>query len=241
MTSPEQDPAAGAVTARLAHASTQYESMPDHVATRLDRVLDELPDLAAPEVPAAATPRAPWWRRRWGLSAATGAGVAIVFAGALVLTLPSDDAEMPTTADSNSSVQEEAAEPEMSGQSAPGDKSETDDDTFTGTDTTYLVTYSGHDYSADGLGYALTATAGAMQNIDTELEPLLSDPDKLATCLDGVRDRFGGTVTAVDFGTFEGDPTVVVVVHSDDGGAIVAQRPSCGDVGYDAYHAEPLG
>lgn len=242
MTSPDQHPAAGSVSARLAQASTEYEQLPDHVAARLDRVLDELPDLTAPEVPVAVPPRQPWWRRGWRLSAVTGAGVAAVFAVAVFLTLPSSDREAPTTADAQSEVQEEAGEPEMSGQSAPGDKNQTNDDTFTETEATYPVTYSGHDYSADGLGFALSADSGAIQGIDTRLEPLLSDPDKLANCLNGVRERFGGEVTAVDFGTFEGDPAVVIVVQSSDGdGTIVAQRPGCAETGYDAYHAQSFG
>ncbi|HIW63532.1 MAG TPA: hypothetical protein H9881_13820 [Candidatus Stackebrandtia excrementipullorum] len=228
------------VSARLTQASSQYATLPVDVATRLDRVLDELPDLEPPPTPAPIPSRQPWWRRGWILAAAT-TGVAAVFAGVVFFAMSPTMLDAPTTADAGASDGDQ-------GQSEFGsteDKMETEDldgNDFGTNDASYRVTYSGHDYVADGLDYALAADAGTVTNLHPALVPMASDPAKLDVCVAGAAGRVGGTVTSVDFGTFEGDPTVVVVVVDEDGnGTIVAQRPACADVGYDAYHAAPYG
>ena len=235
MTPPNGSPVSGdhsAVSAKLADASARYEALPDDVAMRLDRVLDGLPPLEPPASPVPVPVPVPWWRRGWVLAGATS-GVAVVFVGTLFFAMsspPSDSTIAEAPADHQE--QENSAD---DGEDDGGTRDGTDDGIGTN-EVKYIVTYSGHDYGADGLAYALSATPGTVESISPVLGPIASDPVKLDTCATGAQKQFGGTVTAIDFGTFDGAPAVIVVVESGDGhGTIVAQRPACADVGYDAY------
>lgn len=237
---PSEDPT---VSARLAEASAQYEALPASVATRLDRALDDLPPLEAPHTPAPVPGRRPWWRRGWVLAGATS-GVAAVFAGVLFFAMSPTMVEAPTNAGADVQQQdqeERAASEEDEKVPAPGGVDDSEG-TFGTDEAGYQVTYSGHDYTADDLTHVLSAEVGAVEEIDPVLGPIASDPGKLDNCATAAGARFGGTVTAVDFGTFDGAPAVIVVVSEGDGeGTIVAQRPACADVGYDAYHAVGYG
>ncbi|GAA4912699.1 hypothetical protein LX16_2351 [Stackebrandtia albiflava] len=223
---------------RLAAASADYEALPTAVADRLDRVLAELPPLEAPQTdrPAPARPR-PWWRRRLALASAAGTGTAVIVAALFLATQPlqtggAEDAAEPALEREESA----ASEPEAG---AP----EGGEDTPLGTqgEPGYVVTYSGHDYApGQDMEFALAATGDvSVKGLDPGLQVIAADPDALTGCVSAVERYFGGTAVAVDFGTFEDSPAVVVVVSSvTGGGTIAAQGPGCADGTLDLYHSQ---
>jgi hypothetical protein len=56
----------------------------------------------------------------------------------------------------------------------------------------------------------------------------LTDPDALRGCLDTVLTSHPGTVTALDYAMYQGQPALVILVRQVSGSVVVAVGPDCG-------------
>ncbi|MGH8876964.1 MAG: hypothetical protein ACRD0P_06450 [Stackebrandtia sp.] len=229
---PAPDGAEAAVTAGLRAVSGTYPPLPAAVAQRLDRTLAELPELDAPGTPAADEPPAkqPWWRRRYAMASGLLAVVAVVGGGVLFAAQPWQTS--PDNAAGNAESEKEAPE-ELKGQrdnsekedSAPGAEGEGEGEES----SAYTVGYSGHDYGPTDLGEARNRTAtGNKSSLPPELDELSTDTAARDDCLSGLIEKYGGSVTTVDFGLYEGDPAMVAVLEAEpSGGTVAAVGPEC--------------
>ena len=223
------------VRAQLAQASDGYEPLPSAVADRLDRALDDLPDLNAPDTtPAHAPPaKAPWWRRRFAMGAAAAI---LVFAGAGIaaqqLFVPQQNQS--DTAESDS--QEPLGSQNDTKKQDPGINEAPESDAQSA-----ATTFSGRDYSDGELGEAAAVHDADEKSLDSSLDDLLQDASQRQSCRGAGAGDVGGKVSAVDFGSFKNEPAMIVVVSADgDAVAAVAVGASCGDAGTDVLKSERL-
>ena len=202
-----------AVTRALRGLSEHYPTVPDTVTDRLDRALAELPDLSPPPVAAPEpAPRPPWWRRHVLALSSAVAAIALFAVGVNMLNAPG------------------GSDPLTATDGAEEDFAESSED-----ESGYTVTHSGRDYGVDGLDEVTTRQDSGLTTQDDErAAPLSTDPEQLDSCVGMIEDTYDGAVSTVDFGFYNGEPAMVVVLDAADGTVYaIAVGVDCGVTGTD--------
>ena len=236
-----------AVSGILRAASHDYGDLPESVADRLDRVLDQLP--AADTLHGSSTPAEPTWterlragRIRYALLGGIAALLIVIGGVATAVQYVSDrpgDAADTAQEDGDRGPDGAAApEPgdgdsqEFSGvqpEEAPTGAEEPDDAQESSSVETFAT---GRDY---GLQDDLLAELRNLGNESTyvgppaELQDLFDGGSAWQDCQDALAERYSGLLVAVDFARFEAEPAVVALLTSDAGDFAVAVTAACGD------------
>jgi hypothetical protein len=238
----EAPDADAAVIAGLRALSGSYPDLPSSVADRLDRTLAELPELTAADTtpPAKPASRVPWWRRRFALATAmTAAVVALAGLGLLTAFPPWADSNAPSSGQAGDTAESGShTEDQLKSLPSPDDDSGSDQAGIEGErEPGYPVTFSGRDYTARTLAEAADpSTADAKSSLDTSLNPLLNDTVQRDGCVATILAAYTGTVSAIDFGSFDGAPAMLAVIDDADGGNVVVAVGA----GCDAQHMNEL-
>ncbi|GAB3995194.1 hypothetical protein GCM10029992_11810 [Glycomyces albus] len=248
-----------AVSGALRAASEHYGDLPDPVADRLDRVLDQLP--AADTLHGtAADPRPTWTERlrparvRYALLSGVAALLLVIGGVAVAVQYVSD-----RPGDTAASTQDDAAggqsddggrgEDEAAASESDGAEAETGQDQElsgeqneeapdqaeepSGTEESSSVeTFAtGRDYT--GRDDLLTALRD-LGNESTYAGPppeleTLAEGAAWQTCQNALAERYSSLLVAVDFARYETEPAVVALLTSDSGDIAVAVTAACGD------------
>lgn len=219
------------VRSGLLALSDSYPALPVAVAERLDRVLEELPELTAPDtdIPMPASPRIPWWRRRFALAGVMSVVVVIAGIGVLVIQPWAPGIQPSPTGDSIAANGREATSESNEPKSQPSQEpAETED--VAPESTEYTITYSGHDYQSGELTDAMGPNeTGSKADVDSSLDDLRDDSQRREDCVDNMLGHFNGEVLTIDFGSFEDSPAMVTVIDRvDNTTTVVAVGGQCG-------------
>jgi hypothetical protein len=248
---------AEAETARLLRqASDGYGDLPDHVAHRLDRVLETLPAADTLRSAAQAAPDREGFfaslaerlrPKRVRYAIASGAAAVLVTVGAVAiglqaLTQSSEDAgsaqvyseDAPRSGDDDA-ADTEAASPESSSGDSLNEESE-------GGITGIAWFASGTDYTASTDLLASLRGLGAATSdgeVPLELEALAAGGEFWHNCEDAIAEEYGSLLVAVDFARYESAPAIMALLVTDRGEIAVALTPACADGVIEALAVQP--
>lgn len=246
-----------AVSDALRAASDHYGDLPDPVADRLDRVLDQLP--AADTLHGTPAETAPTWaerlrpaRVRYALLSGVAALLLVIGGVAVAVQYVSD---RPTDAagsaqndtigaqDDGGRGEDEAAAPESDDTEAEtgqdqefsGEQEEDAPDQAeepTGESSSVETFATGRDYTGrDDLLTELRdlGNESTYAGPPPELETLAEGGTAWQDCQEALAERYSSLLVAVDFARYETEPAVVALLTSDSGDIAVAVTPACGD------------
>lgn len=240
-----------AVRGDLAALGTGTPAMPADIGAQLDAALAAAADTAPPASPVspAAAPPAPISlaarRRRMRVAAvAAVAATVVAIAGVTVGVVTSQSASDQQSATSQPSVAREdngAAEAPRqapSSTAAPGAKSGQDEAA-----PNPVIRHSGRNYTADTVRQVLASPSPSRARTPRAMPaPLpreltrLDKQNERVRCLEAVRERHGAYPTLVDYGRYEGDPALIMVLPPRKAGSrpsILVVGPNCGISGTD--------
>lgn len=237
-------------TGLLRTASSEYDDLPQAVADRLDRVLEQLPT-ADTLHPREERPSPGWLERlrapriRYALVSATAALLVTVGAVAVAVQVVSTSS---TDGDAGAGVlaEEDAASTYDEGGSESGAAApEAGDDEFAAEGEPQDQGTEGLDESADVEMFATGTDYVAGADLLTALRDLGSEstsgtvPAELAglaeggvlweNCQKAIALRYDSLIVAADFAHFESEPAIVALLVSDSGEMAVALTAACGN------------
>lgn len=248
-----------AVSDALRAASDHYGDLPDPVADRLDRVLDQLPAADTLHGPPAET--GPTWtdrlrpaRVRYALLSGVAALLLVVGGVAVAVQYVSDQ---PTDAagsaqsdaldaqDDGGRGEDEAAAPETdqteaeTGQDQELSEEQNEDTTDLAEEPSEAEESSSVETFATGRDYTgrddLLTELRDLGNESTyagpppELETLAEGGTAWRDCQNALAERYSSLLVAVDFARYETEPAVIALLTADSGDIAVAVTPACGD------------